>query len=128
MMSDRWICPVRVYTEITVMTRSARVTLTVVAAVGCARAQQAANPCSPSSFNENACRAAVHASGFCSGGQWVAQQYQPYPYYYDLYRAYGNAGGTVTAVLPERCRRGGGAVAHGGFGKTGAAAGGKSGE
>jgi hypothetical protein len=42
------------------MKKSARVTLTVVAAVGCAaRAQQAPNPCEPANFNEKACQVAV---------------------------------------------------------------------
>ena len=102
------------------MTRSARVTLTVLAAVGCAHAQQATNPCGPSTFNENACRSAVQHQGYCSNGGWVAQTYQQYPYYYDLYRAYGAAGGTVTAAIPESCRRGH-SGSHGGFGAIGAA-------
>jgi hypothetical protein len=105
------------------MTKSARVTLTVVAAVGCAArgglwAQQPPNPCGPANFNQKACQAAVKNQGYCSSGAWVAQQYQPYPYYYDLYRAYASAGGTVTAAARENCRRG---VRHGGFGATGAA-------
>lgn len=113
------------------MRKSARVTLTIVAAVGCAQAQQAApNPCGPANFNQKACRSAVKSQGYCSGGAWVAQQYQPYPYYYDLYRAYGAAGGTVTAAAPQRCGRSNRRYAWGGFGATGAAAhsgGGRSG-
>jgi hypothetical protein len=102
------------------MMKSARVTLTVVAAIGCARAQQAANPCGPASFNENACRTAVQHRGYCAGGDWVAQQYQPYPYYYDLYRTYSAAGGTVTATVPETCRRTGGhGIFYSGFGAHG---------
>jgi len=102
------------------MPKSARVTLTVVAAVGCAAAQQAVNPCEPASFNEKACRAAVSHRGYCSGGAWVAQQYQQYPYYYDLYRAYAGAGGPVTPAPVEKCR-GGGHGWFGGFGAHGAA-------
>ena len=99
------------------MTRSARVTLTVVAVTGCAlRAQQAANPCGPANFNEKACQTAVKSGGFCSGGAWVKQQYQQYPYYYDLYRTYSAAGGPVTPAAVERCNRGG----HGWFGGFGA--------
>jgi hypothetical protein len=106
------------------MTKSARVTLTVVAAVGCSRGalwgQQAANPCGPADFNQKACYAAVKHHGFCSGGAWVTQQYQQYPYYYDLYRTYAAGGGPVTPAAVERCGRGGHAV-YGGFGAHGAA-------
>ena len=98
------------------MTKSARVTLTVVAAVGCARAQQALNPCGPATFNEKACQAAVKGKGYCGGGAFVPQQYQQYPYYYDLYRAYASAGGAVTPAPVEKCRSGG----HGWFGGFGA--------
>jgi hypothetical protein len=100
------------------MTKPARVTLTVLAAVGCARAQQAPNPCGPGSFNQKACQAAVKAQGYCSGGAWVQQQYQQYPYYYGLYRAYTAAGGTATPAAAEKCRRG---ARYGGFGAHGAA-------
>ena len=108
------------------MTKSARVTLTVVAAVGCAaRAQQAPNPCGPANFNQQACQAAVKSRGYCSGGAWVTQQYQKYPYYYDLYQAYASAGGRVTAAPVERCGHRSG-MTHG-FGATGAAAHGNAG-
>jgi hypothetical protein len=101
------------------MTKSARVTLTVVAAVGCAaRAQQAPNPCGPANFNQKACQAAVKSQGYCSAGAFVPQQYQKYPYYYGLYQAYASAGGRVAAAPVERCGRSG----RGGFGATGAAA------
>jgi hypothetical protein len=106
------------------MIKSARVTLTVVAAVGCAArgalAQAAQNPCGPANFNEKACYAAVKSHGYCSGGTWVAQQYQQYPYYYDLYRVYASAGGMVIPAAVERCGRGGHAV-YGGFGSHGVA-------
>jgi hypothetical protein len=104
------------------MTKSARVTLTVVAAVGCAaRAQQAPNPCGPANFNQQACQAAVKSHGYCSGGAWVTQQYQKYPYYYDLYQAYASAGRIATAARVETCRRPGHGW-FGGFGAHGAAA------
>ncbi|MGO9260472.1 MAG: hypothetical protein ACLQU1_29820 [Bryobacteraceae bacterium] len=103
------------------MTKSARVTLTVVAAVGCAaRAQQAPNPCGPANFNQQACQAAVKSRGYCSGGAWVTQQYQKYPYYYDLYQAYASAGGMVAAAPVETCWRPGFLARHG-FGAIGAA-------
>jgi hypothetical protein len=100
------------------MKKSAQVTLTVLAAVGAARAQQAANPCGPSSFNPAACQAAVKFHGYCDGATWVPQQYQKYPYYYGLYRAYASAGGIVDAPLPSSCRF---PIRHGGFGAHGAA-------
>jgi hypothetical protein len=105
------------------MKKSARVTLTVVAAVGwAARAQQAPNPCEPANFNEKACQGAVKSHGYCSDGAWVPQTYQKYPYYYDIYQAYTAAGGIVTAAPVETCRRAGHASwGHGGFGAIGAA-------
>jgi hypothetical protein len=101
------------------MHKSARVTLTILAGVsGAAHAQQAANPCGPNSFNQAACHAAVKAHGYCDGGAWVAQQYQQYPYYYDLYRTYSAAGGIVNPAPVSTCR----ALRHGGFGATAVAA------
>ena len=103
------------------MKKSARVTLTVVAAVGCAaRAQQAPNPCEPANFNEKACQVAVKGHGYCSGGAWVPQHYQKYPYYYRFSQAYAAAGGIVTSAPVETCRRAGHLLGRrGGFGKTG---------
>ena len=102
--------------------KSARVTLTVVAAVGwAARAQQAPNPCEPANFNEKACQAAVKSHGYCSGGAWVQQPYQKYPYYYDLYQVYASAGGIVNAAPVETCQRPRHSGGHGGFGAIGAA-------
>ncbi|HYW47077.1 MAG TPA: hypothetical protein VE959_29695 [Bryobacteraceae bacterium] len=111
------------------MKKSARVTLTVVAAVGwAARAQQAPNPCEPANFNGKACQAAVKNHGYCSGGAWVPQQYQKYPYYYGLYQAYASAAGVVTAAPVEACRRPSRLFGrHGGFGAIGAAVHGHSG-
>jgi hypothetical protein len=104
------------------MTKSARVTLTVVAAVSWgARAQQAPNPCGPANFNEKACQTAVKQGGYCSGGAWVTQKYQQYPYYYGLYRAYTGAGGAVAPAGVEKCGHGHGHALFGGFGAHGAA-------
>jgi hypothetical protein len=89
------------------MKKSTRVTLTVLAGVGCAAAQQAADPCGPGTFNPAACHAAVKAHGYCEGNVWVPQQYQQYPYYYDLYRTYSAAGGTVMPAPTGACRAGG---------------------
>ena len=100
------------------MKKSARVTLTVLAAVGGAYAQQPPNPCGPNSFNPAACQAAVRFHGYCDGATWVPQQYQKYPYYYGLYQAYASAGGIVDAPLPSSCR----VPRRGGFGAHGVAA------
>jgi hypothetical protein len=109
------------------MKKSARVTLTVVAAVGCAaRAQQAPNPCLPANFNQNACQSALKSHGYCSGSAWVPQQYRKYPYYYGIYQAYTSAGGVATPAAVETCRRPG-FLHRGGFGATGAAVPGRAG-
>ena len=108
--------------------KSAQVTLTIVASIGlAARAQPRTDPCSPFNFNEKGCQAAVEQGGYCSGGGWVAGAYhEQYPYYYDTYRNYVSAGGTVTPARIERCRRSGGGghgfaafIGRGGFGATG---------
>jgi hypothetical protein len=103
------------------MKKSARVTLTVLAGIGCAaHAQQASNPCTPGSFNSAACQTAVKLHGYCDGGAWVRQQFQKYPYYYGLYRTYSSAGGVVNPTPISTCRAGGfgvhGAAAHTGGG------------
>jgi hypothetical protein len=117
-----WILGNRVNTQpwSSTMKKSARATLTIVAAVGCAvlRAQQASDPCSAANFNRKACKAAVKRNGYWSGCAWVPKQYQKYPYYYGFYRAYASGGGVVNAGPLETCR----GLLHGGFGRTGAAA------
>jgi hypothetical protein len=111
------------------MKKSARVTLTIVAAVGfAARAEQAPNPCESANFNGKACQAAVKSHGYCSGGAWVPQQYQKYPYYYGRYQAYSSAGGIVAAAPVETCRPPRHLLgSHGGFGATGTGRGGHAG-
>jgi hypothetical protein len=99
------------------MKKSSGVTLTLLAGVGCAlHAQQLSNPCAPASFNASACRAAVKSRAYCDGGTWVPQQYQAYPYYYNLYQAYSSAGGAVFPAPASTC-----AVRRSGFGAHGAA-------
>jgi hypothetical protein len=98
------------------MKKSARVTLTVLAAMACGYSQQAGDPCDPGSFNPQACNTAVRSHGFCDGSAWVAQQYEKYPYYYGRYQAYLAGGGVVTPASPGSCR---GPVARGGFGAFG---------
>src|SRR5258708_40201304 len=79
------------------MKKSARVTLTVVAAVGlasCGRSRR--DPCGQASFNEMACQDAVRSGGYYYGGSWDPMAYSyPYPYYYDHYRTYVSSGGRV---------------------------------
>jgi hypothetical protein len=100
------------------MMKSARVTLTILAAVGsAAHAQQPVNPCAPSTFNPAACKTAVKLHGFCNGAIWVPQRFQQYPYYYGLYATYASSGGPVDAPLPSSC-----SIPRGGFGSHGVAA------
>jgi hypothetical protein len=98
------------------MKKSVQVSLTVLAAMAAAKAQTAPNPCLPANFNEKACQTAVKSHGYCSGGAWVSQQFQKYPYYYDFYQAYSSAGGQAMAAPVETCRH-----VRGGFGAIGAA-------
>jgi hypothetical protein len=106
------------------MKKSAKVTLTVVAAVGlasCGRSRR--DPCDQASFNEMACQDAVRSGGYYYGGTWYPMMYRyPYPYYYDSYRTHISRGGRVVAAPAGSYARPGGAsgVEHGGFGSTGA--------
>ena len=106
--------------------KSARVVLTVAAAMGMARGQLAPDPCDPGTFNIKACKVAVQHSGYCDGSTWVPTTYQEhYPYYYDSYQAYLSTGGVVTAAETGNCRRPhssffGRGISRGGFGSTGA--------
>ncbi len=111
--------------------KSARVVLTVAAAMGmAARGQLAPDPCDAGSFNSKACKVAVKHQGYCDGVNFVPMTYsQPYPNYYDSYQAYLANGGVVTAVGAGNCRypysglfgaRGSShGITHGGFGSTG---------
>jgi len=97
------------------------ITLTVLAAVGCARAQQPANPCAAGNFNPKACRSAIRLHGYCDGATWTPQEYQRYSYYHGLYRKYVKAGGIVTPAPAGACQP---PVTNSrGFGSTGAALG-----
>src|ERR1035437_1278567 len=116
------------------MKKSAKVTLTVVAAVGlasCGRSRR--DPCDQSFFDEMACQDAVRGGGYYYGGSWYPMGYSnPYPYYYDHYRTYLGGGGRVVGAPAGRYGRPGGptpppgttsspGVVRGGFGSTGAA-------
>ena len=111
------------------MRKSARVTLTLVAAValaGCGRRR--VDPCQEATFNEQSCQDAVRSGGYYWGGTWYPMRYgQPYPYYYDRYRGYTSSGGAVTAAPAESYGRPGSSVVRGGFGSSGAAHGAESG-
>ncbi|MCU1235909.1 MAG: hypothetical protein JWP63_3876 [Candidatus Solibacter sp.] len=111
------------------MKKSAKVTLTVVAAMGlasCGRSRR--DPCDQSYFNEMACQDAVRGGGYYYGGSWYPMMYHyPYPYYYDHYRTYVRGGGRIYSSPSGVYARpsGGGAtsspgVQRGGFGSTGA--------
>jgi hypothetical protein len=101
------------------MKKSGRVTLTILAGIGCgAHAQQSSNPCLPGSFNAAACKTAVKFHGYCDGATFVPQNFQKYPYYYGASQAYASGGGVVMAAPAGTCR----AIGHGGFGAHGAAA------
>jgi len=106
--------------------KSARVVLTVAAAMGMARGQLAPDPCEAGTFNTKACKVAVKHRGYCDGATFVPMTYsQPYPYYYDSYQAFLARGGVVTAADAGSCRRphggffGAHGVSRGGFGATG---------
>ena len=111
------------------MKKSARVTLTVVAAVGlasCGRGRR--DPCEDQYFDDYACQQAVGAGGYYWGGSWYPMTYHyPYPYYYDHYRTYVSHGGHVIVAPSGSYSRPTGAASHssgsverGGFGSTGA--------
>jgi hypothetical protein len=116
------------------MKKSAKVTLSVVAAVGlasCGRGRR--DPCQPQYFNEMACQDAVRDGGFYWGGSWYPAVYHyPYPYYYDGYRRHVSIGGSVVAEPAATYAKpagktfgtGGasssGGTVRGGFGSTGA--------
>ena len=106
------------------MRKPASITLRLAAALGLAataRAQQSADPCQASGFNEAACREAVKKRGYCAQGSWVASRYhEKYPYYYDLYQTYLAQGGAVAPVVPGTCHRPLLGGARGGFGAIGA--------
>ena len=106
------------------MKKSAKVTLTVVAAMGlasCGRSRP--DPCDQTSFNEMVCQDAVRSGGYYYGGSWYPMMYSyPYPYYYDHYRTHVSNGGRVVGAPAGSYARPGGAsgVEHGGFGSIGA--------
>jgi hypothetical protein len=113
------------------MKKSARVTLTVVAAVGLASCgRRHPDPCDTATFNQQACEDAVRSGGYYHHGTWFPMMYHyPYPYYYDSYRSYVSRGGVVRPEPSDAYVRSGGArpgttsspgVERGGFGATGA--------
>jgi hypothetical protein len=112
------------------MKKSAKVTLTVVAAMGlvsCGRSRR--DPCQSQSFNEMACQEAVRSGGYYWGGSWYPMVYRnPYPYYYDSYHTYVSRGGRVYSAPSGSYSRPAGAASsapssggtvRGGFGSTG---------
>lgn len=117
------------------MKKSARVTLTVVAAAGLAACnRQRRDPCEAATFNQQACQDATRNGGYYWRGTWFPVMYHyPYPYYYDSYRRYVSSGHSVSGASagaynhPAVGAPGAGhpqgsptGVEHGGFGATGA--------
>jgi hypothetical protein len=105
------------------MKKSAKVTLTVVAAVGLAACgRQRMDPCQQASFDQQACEDAVRSGGYYWNGGWVPMTYHyPYPYYYDSYRSYVSGGGHSQAVPTGAfAHPGASGVSRGGFGAIGA--------
>jgi hypothetical protein len=111
------------------MKKSSKVSLTVVAAIGIAHAQEPADPCEASTFNERACQEAIRQHGYCWNGSWVRLRYSyPYPYYYDRYQVYALLVGPAAPAIVDSCRQPYGGTttsvhsfraARGGFGTTG---------
>jgi hypothetical protein len=109
------------------MKRSLSIRLTVVAAVGiAAHGEPRLNPCTASSFNQQACEAAIQNHGYCWNGRWVNLKYHyPFPYYYDVYFDYIATGGVANPAVvgscgPSRVTNGGSGVHRAGFGSAGA--------
>jgi len=115
------------------MKKSAKVTLTAVAAMGLAMCgRRHPDPCSAATFNQMACEEAVRSRGYYWQGTWYPMTYSyPYPYYYDSYRRYTSSGGTVVSAPGISYGRPSAAapaassgVERGGFGSTGSSHGG----
>ncbi|MDE3165654.1 MAG: hypothetical protein KGN36_07610 [Acidobacteriota bacterium] len=109
------------------MKKSAKVTLTVVAAAAlasCGRSAQ--DPCDRAYYDDLACQEAIRSGGYYWRGTWMPMVYSyPYPYYYDRYRSYAGSGGRVYSSTPGTYARPSSSspsgVTRGGFGSTGAA-------
>ena len=107
------------------MRKSAKITITAVAALGMAACnRERLDPCEAASFNEQACNEAVRNHGYHYQGAWVPMYYShPYPYYYDSYRGYVARGGSVRSASPNAYSSSGSShssgVSRGGFGSTG---------
>jgi hypothetical protein len=105
------------------MKKSAKITLTAVAAMGIAACnRERRDPCEAATFDEMACNEAVRQGGYHYGGSWVPMYYHyPYPYYYDSYRSYTARGGRVTPAPSGAYRApSGSGISRGGFGSIGA--------
>jgi len=85
------------------MRKSAKVILSVAAAMGFSATSQASDPCDAATFNSGVCKVAVSHHGYCSGG-WVPMNYsQKYPFYYDQYQQFLAGGGAAVASPRENC-------------------------
>ena len=110
------------------MKKSAKVTLTAVAAMGLAACgRRHPDPCEAATFNEQACQQAVQSGGYYWQGSWYPLVYHyPYPFYYDSYRRRVSSGAAVVAAPadayshPAASAPAATGVVRGGFGSTGA--------
>jgi hypothetical protein len=102
------------------MRKSAKVTLTVVAAMGLAACnRQRQDPCNAETFSEQSCQEAVRGGGYYWHGSWVPMIYSnPYPYYYDSYRSHVARGGAVRSAPAASYAHP--SISRGGFGSIGA--------
>ena len=105
------------------MKKSARVTLTVVAAVAMASCARRRDPCESMTFDAQACQDAVSGGGYYYGGSWFPMRYaHPYPYFYDGYSHFLGRGGRVSPAPSGMYSHPSGSshgVSRGGFGSTG---------
>jgi hypothetical protein len=103
------------------MKKSARVTLTIVAALGLAACRRRSmDPCDAGTFNAEPCQQAIHNGGYYYGGYWHRGYYPySYPYYYDNYHSHVLRGGTVRSSPSASYSGPSSGVARGGFGSTG---------
>jgi hypothetical protein len=104
------------------MKKSAKVTLTLAAAIGLASCNRGRrDPCEAGTFDQAACEAAVRDGGYHWHGAWVPMAYgHPYPFYFDAYRNHVNRGGSVMAApAGSYSRPSAGGVSRGGFGSIG---------
>jgi hypothetical protein len=103
------------------------VRLTIVAAVGiAAHGKGRPDPCGATTFDQQACSAAIQNLGYCWNNRWVTKYHYAYPYYFDAYQDFLANGGVVNSAnfgtcVPSPVAHGHGVlIGRAGFGGTGA--------